>query len=664
MREFVCAADDSPRVRPAPVMLAEGLSVGSTRSRDIDWAALAIVAYAVGVLVLMARLGTSVLAVARLRQSCAKVDDTQWIKALERWRAKLEIGRAVDLAWSPAVSVPVVLGWLHPMIVLPTSLMGKCSREHSDAVLLHELSHVRRGDYPWNLCLRFVNALYWPHVLVWLLGRASATLRERACDDLCVHEMGGPSVYREALLAVAADKVRRPSPALGLAMAHPSKLGRRLARIEQSSGHESCVPCRPVGLTIASLAITLAGLIGSIHLVRAQARAASLEAGRVFHLQVVAADTGEPVPDADVRVWISFRDEWRKTDANGRLDITHSTGPSDQNFSVDVWGKGRAMGSTAVRGVDPNKPIPEGETIRLQSGESLGGLVTDEAGRPIAGATILLWSHNCKKKDPHELLYDLRAITGPDGRWHTSGAPETTGELLGFQVIHPDFLSSRVYEQKEVTPKIADLRAEKALTVMKKGVPVEGRVVDADFKPVAGARVLSIDNPGAMFLDADKFAVSTDSGGRFRTGQVRPGEWFLVASAKGHAPGDRRVKLGTAVLQVEITLGRPRPFKGRVVDPNGKPIAGAFVKPDTWRGYRCLGAFIWTDADGRFRWDDAPRDDLIVNVRRQGYSSVSQQQVAPSDKEVVFTLKALPDDSRRGAQRRNPDARRECHRRL
>ena len=262
----------------------------------------------------------------------------------------------------------------------------------------------------------------------------------------------------------------------------------------------------------------------------------------------------------------------------------------------------------------------------------------DEAGRPIAGATILLWSHNYKKKDPHEMLYDLRAITGPDGRWQTSGAPETTGELLGFQVIHPDFLSSRDYDQKEIMPKIADLRAEKALTVMKKGVPIEGRVVDADGKPVAGARVLSTDNQCAMFADIDQFAVSTDSSGRFRTGQVRPGEWFLVASAKGHAPGDQRVKVGTAVPQVEITLGRPRPFKGRVVDPDGKPIAGAFVDPDLWRGYRCLGAFLWTDAEGRFRWDDAPRDDLIVNVSQQGYRGVSQQRVAPSGEDVVFTL--------------------------
>ncbi len=150
--------------------------------------------------------------------------------------------------------------------------------------------------------------------------------------------------------------------------------------------------------------------------------------------------------------------------------------------------------------------------------------------------------------------------------------------------------------------------------------------------------VLSTDNQRAMFESIEKFAVSTDVNGRFRTGQVRPGEWFLVASAKGHAPGDHRVKIDTAVLQVEIHLERPRSFKGRVVDLDGKPIAGAFVNPDTWRGYRCLGAFKWTDADGRFRWDDAPRDDLIVSVDQQGYRGVSQRRVAPSDEDVVFTL--------------------------
>ena len=76
-------------------------------------------------------------------------------------------------------------------------------------------------------------------------------------------------------------------------------------------------------------------------------------------------------------------------------------------------------------GQDPSKPIPDGATVALVPGELLGGIVQDEQGRPIAGATILLWSHNYRNRDSgsHELLFDLRAITGPDGRWRTSGAP-------------------------------------------------------------------------------------------------------------------------------------------------------------------------------------------------------------------------------------------------
>jgi hypothetical protein len=71
--KFTRAADDTPRVPPAAEILAEGLPVGSTLPRKIDWAALAIMGYMLGALVLMARLGTSMLAVARLRHSCVKV---------------------------------------------------------------------------------------------------------------------------------------------------------------------------------------------------------------------------------------------------------------------------------------------------------------------------------------------------------------------------------------------------------------------------------------------------------------------------------------------------------------------------------------------------------------------------------------------------------------
>jgi beta-lactamase regulating signal transducer with metallopeptidase domain/uncharacterized GH25 family protein len=652
---LVREADAPSPVLSTPVALAEVSPAASRQSSTTDWAAIAIAVYAFTALVLLSRLATSILAVARLRHSGEQVAEAEWTEALERWRRRLGIGRDVVLAWSPRVSIPLVLGWLRPTIVLPGSLAAPGSRGHADAVLLHELSHVRRGDYLWNVLLRFVQALYWPHVLVWLLGRTIAAMRERACDDLCVHEMGGSSAYRDTLLAVASGMVHRPGLALGLAMTRPSKLSQRLAEIERSNGDDRCLPRWPVRLAIGAMAITVASVIGAVQLVRAEARVttpddapqspkaadkalAASTAGRVFHLQVVAADTREPVPDADVRVWMSFHNDWRKTDAQGRLEIAHSTGPSDRDVGVDVWGKGRAM-QRHNWGLDPNKPIPNSETIKLQPGETLGGLVQDEAGRPIVGATIYLWSHNYKRKDPHELLYDLRAVTGPDGKWQTSGAPETTGEMLGFQVVHPDFLSSRDYHQKEIIPKIADLRAGNAVSVMKKGAPIEGRVVDADGKPVAGARVLSTDNLGSMHTDVDNFAVSTDANGRFRTGQVKAGEWYLIAQAQGRGPGVRSVKIDTAVPQVEIALDRPHVLKGRVVDSGGKPIAGAFVNPDTWRGFRCLRAFFWTDTDGRFRWDDAPNDEMSVNVNAQGYRGVFMQRVTPSGEDVVFTLK-------------------------
>jgi hypothetical protein len=325
----------------------------------------------------------------------------------------------------------------------------------------------------------------------------------------------------------------RTSPALGLAMARTSRLGQRLARIEESRGEASCLPPLLARLTIAILAAATAVALGPIELTRAEARPiAALEmlqqpkadkptrppdgAGRVFHLQVVAADSGKPVPNAEVRVWMAFRDEWRKTDAAGRLEIVHSTGPSNRDFSIDVWGNGRAM-QRHHWGLDPNKPIPDGATIPLQPGESLAGIVQDEQDRPIAGASVFLWSHNFKKEDPHELLFDLRAVSGPDGRWRTTGAPATTGELLGFMVVHPDYLSTRDYGTKKIIPKIADLRAGNAVTVMRKGVPIEGRVVDADGKLVAGALIISTDNQQAMFSDVKPFAVSTDAAGHFRT---------------------------------------------------------------------------------------------------------------------------------------------------
>lgn len=336
---------------------------------------------------------------------------------------------------------------------------------------------------------------------------------------------------------------------------------------------------------------------------------------KTTRLRIVSATTGEPAPNATVRVWKAMLDDWYTADQRGQIVVEHSTGPADDSFSVDVWGDGLAMQRHAYG--EKGEAIPAEAEIKLQPGERLGGVVTDEEGRPVGGATVYLWSHNYKRKDKAELLFDLQATTGPDGKWTTAGAPETTGEILGFAIRHPAFISDRDYGREK--PTIADLRAGKAVAVLKKGAYLEGRVVDPDGKPVAGAMVVSTSRMDSFPSDLAEFAAVTDADGRYRTGQLAPGEWTLVARAPGFGPVMTQTAVAEAVASVEMNLVAPSPFRLRVVDQQNEPIEGSFVVFDTWKQFRGLGVFLWTDAEGRASWPDAPVEPIQINVSKKGY---------------------------------------------
>lgn len=218
---------------------------------------------------LLARLARSLLAVRTLRRSSRPVMDRDWREARDRWRERLGLACSIDLARSEKLGVPVVVGWWRPSIILPERL-GNLGPKAIDAILLHEMAHVRRGDYGWNIVLRLVQAIYWPQPLAWPIGRLVASVRERACDDLCVHWMGGTGDYRATLLGVADGLIQyRMGPGLlGMAMSRSTNLGRRLARLETSAGETRCLLGWPARLAIASMVLAAAGMLGSIRLAR------------------------------------------------------------------------------------------------------------------------------------------------------------------------------------------------------------------------------------------------------------------------------------------------------------------------------------------------------------------------------------------------------------
>ena len=117
---------------------------------------------------------------------------------------QMGIRRAVRLMQSTRVATPLILGWLRPAILLPVELLTNLPAEHWDAVLAHELAHIRRYDYLVNLLQTAAETVLFYHPGVWLVSRWIRIERELCCDDVAAEICGSPLQYAEALTRLEA----------------------------------------------------------------------------------------------------------------------------------------------------------------------------------------------------------------------------------------------------------------------------------------------------------------------------------------------------------------------------------------------------------------------------------------------------------------------------
>lgn len=113
---------------------------------------------------------------------------------------------------------------------------------------------------------------------------------------------------------------------------------------------------------------------------------------------------------------------------------------------------------------------------------------------------------------------------------------------------------------------------------------------------------------------------------------------ILTVQAAGYAPELQKLAVQKEMGPLEFRLERGRTLKGRVVDQAGHPVAGAFVAVDGWRGYRCLAWRVNTDTEGRFQWTEAPADEVLIDMGKQGYMSIRRSPMTASDKECTITM--------------------------
>jgi TonB family protein len=121
----------------------------------------------------------------------------------------LKLSRPVRILTSLRAETPLVLGWLRPIILVPTSALLHLSPEAMEAVLAHELAHIRRGDYLINLLQSLVESFLFFHPAAWWLSGQIRELREYCCDDVAATLCGDPLILAEGLSAL--ERLRRSS---------------------------------------------------------------------------------------------------------------------------------------------------------------------------------------------------------------------------------------------------------------------------------------------------------------------------------------------------------------------------------------------------------------------------------------------------------------------
>jgi D-alanyl-D-alanine endopeptidase (penicillin-binding protein 7) len=118
--------------------------------------------------------------------------DPHWDAQLARMAAQFGITRSVRLRVVDALASPVTAGWWRPVVLVPASLLSGMPPQLLEALLAHELAHVRRCDYLVNLAQSLIDTILFYHPVVWWLSHRIRVEREQIADDIAARQLGEP----------------------------------------------------------------------------------------------------------------------------------------------------------------------------------------------------------------------------------------------------------------------------------------------------------------------------------------------------------------------------------------------------------------------------------------------------------------------------------------
>ena len=249
MRARLESRAEARRQRSAPLQWDRAAIAGLTR-RLMPWL---VALWCAGVALLSLRLIGGWWLTRRILARSLEAPLVELDDVLGSLKQRLALSAPVRICRSALVDVPTVIGWMRPVILLPMSTLTGLSPRQIEALLAHELAHIRRHDYLVNLLQSALETLLFYHPAVWWVSRRVREERENCCDDVAVAVCGDAVTYARALAEL--ERLRSETPRLALAATG----GSLLARIQRLVGASrlDAAPNWSAGLLAALLAMVL-----------------------------------------------------------------------------------------------------------------------------------------------------------------------------------------------------------------------------------------------------------------------------------------------------------------------------------------------------------------------------------------------------------------------
>ena len=166
---------------------------------------LIVAAWFLGLLFCMARFAAGFVETQKLKRHVSNSHSRIWQNRCDRLSVRLDLKKPVRMLASGLVSIPVAIGYFKPVLLFPLGVLSGQPLDQVEALILHELAHIRRRDYLLNIIQSLIEMVFFYHPAAKWISSFIRAEREKCCDDIVLRSSNAPASYAKALAGLVED---------------------------------------------------------------------------------------------------------------------------------------------------------------------------------------------------------------------------------------------------------------------------------------------------------------------------------------------------------------------------------------------------------------------------------------------------------------------------